>query len=49
MKTEQDIKNKWMELTERPIVTNDEIYEYVKWLENECLEMIKLIEQLRKA
>jgi len=44
MKTEQDIKNQWMELSGLPIVSDDEKYAYVQWLENKYLDTLKNVE-----
>jgi len=41
MKTEQDIKNKWMELSGLPIISDDEKHAYISWLEDEHLKALK--------
>lgn len=48
MKTEQDIKNKWMEESGLPIVSDDEKYAYIQWLENEHLASLKQLQALTK-
>lgn len=43
MKTQQDIKNKWMKLTGLPIVSDDEKFAYISWLETEYLDALNKI------
>lgn len=44
MKTVKDIRDKWMESTGLPIVSDDEKLAYTNWLENEYLYALKNME-----
>lgn len=44
MKDEQDIKNKFIHESGLPIVSDDEKFAYISWLENEHLEALKKVE-----